>query len=382
MSKDLPSPAADGDTPDPAVARAEAQARRMRSQHRPHGEIGPRFNWRSPLLVAFTATIGVALGAGVVGLFWLGAHVLLLIGVALFLAIGLDPAVSWLVRRRLPRWAAVVLVLMVITAAVVGFVLAALPPLIGEAEQLAADVPALLQQAQDHSSWVGQLNDRFGIQDRLQSLLSDSGGAIAGGVLGVGVAVFGAVADGLVVIVLTIYLLADFPRVRALLYRVVPGSRRPRAILLGDEIMAKVGGYVLGNLVISVIAGVGTFIWLTIFGVPYAVLLSLTVALLDIIPVVGSTIAGLAVVAVALTVSLPVALATLGFFLVYRLIEDYVLVPRIIGRAVDVPALVTVVAVLVGAALLGLVGALVAIPISAGLLLLAREVIFPRLDEA
>lgn len=381
MSKDTSPAAAGPDAPtDPALARAEAQAERLRTADRPHGAAGRRFNWRSPFLVALLATLGVAVGAGIVGLLWLSAHVLLLVGVALFLAIGLDPAVSWLVRRRWPRWLAVLVVLLVIAGAVAGFVAAALPPLVSEAEQLVGDVPLLLQQAQDHSSWIGHLNDQFGLQDRLQSFLSSSGGALAGGILGVGVAVFGVVADSLVVVVLMIYLLADLPRVRALLYRVVPGSRRPRAILLGDEIMAKVGRYVLGNLVISVIAGVLTFVWLTIFGVPYAVLLSLTVAVLDIVPVVGSTVAGLAVTAVALTVSVPVALATIGFFLAYRVVEDYVLVPRIIGRAVDVPPLVTVIAVLAGAALLGLVGALVAIPISAGLLLLVREMLFPRLD--
>lgn len=383
MSKDLPPAAADPDTPtDPVLARAEKRADELRSEQHPHGPVGRRLNWRSPFLVALLATLGVAVGAGIVALFWLSAHVLLLVGVALFLAIGLDPAVSWLVRRHWPRWAAVLLVLVVIAAGLAGFVAAAVPPVVSEAEQLIADVPVLLQQAQDHSSWIGHLNDQFGLQDRLQSFLSSSGETIAGGVFGVSVVVFGAIADLLVVIVLTIYLLADLPRVRSLIYRVVPGSRRPRAILLGDEIMAKVGRYVLGNLVISLIAGVLTFVWLTVFGVPYSVLLSLTVAVLDIVPVVGSTVAGLAVTAVALTVSLPVALATVGFFVVYRFLEDYLLVPRIIGRAVDVPPLVTVVAVLAGASLLGLVGALVAIPISAGVLLLVREMLFPRVDAA
>ena len=113
---------------------------------------------------------------------------------------------------------------------------------------------------------------------------------------------------------------------------------------------------------ISLIAGTLTFTFLAIFGVPYALLLSIFVAILDLAPVIGSTIAGVAVCLVALSVSLPVCLATIGFFVVYRLVEDYLLVPRIIGRVVEVPALVTVVAVLVGGALLCIVGALVAIP--------------------
>jgi predicted PurR-regulated permease PerM len=115
-------------------------------------------------------------------------------------------------------------------------------------------------------------------------------------------------------------------------------------ILPGDEIFAKVGGYVLGNLLISLIAGVLTFTFLAIVGVPYALLLSIFVAILDLLPVIGSTVAGAVVCQVALSVSLPVCLATIGFFLAYRLVEDYLLVPRIIGRAVKMPALVTVVA--------------------------------------
>ena len=129
-------------------------------------------------------------------------------------------------------------------------------------------------------------------------------------------------------------------------------------ILLGDEIFTKVGGYLLGNVLTSVIAGAGTYLWMLCFGIPYPALLGLTVALLDLMPVIGSTIGGAIVTLVALTVSLPVAGLTLAFYVVYRLAEDYLLVPRIMGRTVEVPAAVTVVAVLIGAALLGLIGAL------------------------
>ena len=201
------------------------------------------------------------------------------------------------------------------------------------------------------------------------------------GLLGAGQVVFSALTSVLIVIVLTVYFVADLPRIRATLYRLIPHSRRPRAILLGDEIFAKVGGYVLGNLLVSLITGVITFAFLVIVGLPYPLLLSTLVAILDLVPVIGSTIAGVVVCLVAFSVSLPVCLTTIGFFLIYRLGEDYLLVPKIIGQAVEVPALVTVVAVLLGGALLGIVGALVAIPAAAALLLLAREVLFPRLDR-
>src|SRR6476646_8311131 len=354
------------------VAEAEAVAARISTQDAPRGTLGPRFNWRSPFMIGMTATGGAAITVGLIVVVMQAGSVLILIGVALFLAVGMEPAVSWLVRHGFPRWAAVITVLLVITFGVVVFGVAAGAALVIQGEQLANQLPTYLQQAQDHESFIGHLNDQFQLQAKLQAFLNSSGADLAAGVLGAGEVVFA---------VLTIYFLADLPRIRALGYRFVPHARRPRAILIGDDILAKIGAYVLGNLAISVIAAVLTFMWLVGFGVPYAFLLSVLVALLDLVPVVGSTIAGIVVALVALTVSLPTCLLTVGFFVVYRFFEDYVLVPKLIGRAVEVPALVTVVAVLIGAALLGVVGALVAIPVAAAVVLIANEIWFPRLDE-
>lgn len=192
---------------------------------------------------------------------------------------------------------------------------------------------------------------------------------------------FGALADLGIVVVLTVYFLADLPRLRATLYRLAPRSRRPRAILLGDEVFSKVGAYVMGNVMTSVIAGVATFIWCIIFDVPYPLLLGAFVAILDLVPY-GSTVAGFVVALAALTVSIPVSIATIAFYIVFRWFEDYLLVPKVIGRVVKVPGVVTVVAVLIGAALLGIVGALVAIPVAAALQLLVQELLFPALDDA
>jgi predicted PurR-regulated permease PerM len=303
---------------------------------------------------------------------------------ALFIAVGLEPAVSWLVRHRWPRWAAVTAVVVVGFGLVGGFLALAIPVLIAQGTQLASQLPGYLEALRDHNSVLGQLNERFHLQQDLdQALNGASVSTLAGGVLGVGIVIFSAIGSALVVLVLTIYLLADLPRVRAGLYRLAPNSRRPRVILIGDEIFAKVGAYVLGNLAISVIAGTATLIWLVAFDVPYALLLALFVALLDLIPVVvGSAIGGIGASLVALTVSPLAALLTAGFFVLYRVVEDYLLVPRIIGRVVKVPDLLTVIAVLLGAALLGVIGALVAIPLAAALMLVLREVITPSLDRA
>ena len=363
------------------IAEAEILAAEMSSDDRPLGPLGQRFNRRSPFYIGLTASAGVAVTYGMVRVLGSLSSVLVLIGMAFFLATGLEPAVSWFVNRGLRRWLATTLVFVVFLAAMGGFVAAAIPPLAQQAEDLIHQVPNYLQQVQDHSSAIGRLNDRFHLQQRITDAVKGSGGSALNEVVSAGTALFGALADSLIVIVLTVYFLGDMPRIRATLYRLVPSSRRPRAILIGDQVFAKVGAYVLGNVLISVIAGVATFIWLIAFGVPYPLLLAIFVAVFDLVPIVGSTIAGVVSAAVALTVSLPVCIATVAFFIVFRLLEDYLLVPRIIGRVVKVPGLITVVAVLIGGALLGIVGALVAIPIAAALQLLTQEVLYPRLDE-
>ena len=150
----------------------------------------------------------------------------------------------------------------------------------------------------------------------------------ATGALGAGEFLLGAVSDFLIVVVLTIYFLAALPAIKNFCSHLVPESRRRRFVLLSDEVLAGVGGFLLGNLFTSVVAGFGTFLWATLLGIPYPILLGLMVAFFDLIPVVGSTIAGVIVSLVALVVSLPVAISTAAFYIAYRFVEDYLLVPR------------------------------------------------------
>lgn len=361
-------------------AAVEADGRKESS----FGKPGLPFDRRSPFYVGMTAAAGVAATYGMIQLLLTASGVLVLIGLALFLAIGLDPAVVWLTRHRTPRWLAVILIIVVLVGLVVAFLALAIPPLADQTSQFIAHLPHYSQDLQNHSSVLGKLNDRFHIQEKINQFSSGGGVgfSLVGGVLGAGQMVLSAVSSTLLVLVLTIYFLVDLDRVKTTFYRCVPQRRRARVILIGEDVVAKVGAYVLGNLFTSLIAGVGTVVWLEVFGVPYAILLGLFVAIMDLVPVVGSTVAGVVVSLVAWTVSLPVALATVGFYVVYRLAEDYLLVPRVMGRAVEVPGVVTVVAVTIGGALLGIIGALVAIPIAAALRVVLREVVFPRLDNA
>ncbi|MEU8640069.1 AI-2E family transporter, partial [Amycolatopsis sp. NPDC048633] len=318
-----------------SFADAEAAAAELSTTTEPLGAQGKPLNRRSPFLLGMAGAAGVAVIYALVQIIAGLEDVLVLLGLALFLAIGLEPAVAWLTRHRFPRWLAVTTVFVTGLLAIGGFLTAAIPVLVEQATQFISKAPDYLRDAQNHNTVLGNLNERFHLQQQLESLLNGPG--IGTGLLGAGQAVFSALTNVLLLIVLTVYFLVDLPRIRAGGYRLIPHSRRPRAILIGDAIFTKVGGYVLGNLAISVIAGVLTLIWLLIFGVPYAALLAIAVAILDLIPVVGSVVGGVLVSLVALTVSLPVCLGTIGFFIGYRLVEDYLLVPRIIGGAVKVP---------------------------------------------
>src|SRR5262249_34060839 len=194
---------------------------------------------------------------------WLGARsVLVRSGVAVFVGMGLAPGVGWRTRRRVPRWAGVVITLLAALAMGAAFVLAAIPPLVAEAKVLAAQVPHYVQVLESHNSGLGRLNARFHVQQQLTHLLTSRGSALASGVLGAGAVVLSAASSTVIVVVLVISFLAGLPRIKLFGYRLAPHSRRARVILIGDEILGKVGGFLLGNLLTSVVAGVGTYLWM------------------------------------------------------------------------------------------------------------------------
>src|ERR1700761_5074944 len=374
----------------PGTATDEAESRVQEAVEAAHemadepggmGRLGRQVNRRSPFWIGMSGAFGVAVTFGLVELFLRSKGVLVVVGLALFIAVGLDPVVSWLTRRGWPRWAAVLAVLAGLAAIIGGFLATAVPPLTTQTTAPAHQIPTYIHQLQNHNSELGRLNDKYHIQSKLTSLLSSKGSSLIGGVLGAGELVISTFSEILGVIVLTIYFLAGLPTIKLFFYRLIPHSRRPRVILITDQITVKVGGYVLGNVLTSAIAGFGTFIWMIIFGIPYPALLGLLVAILDLIPVIGSTIGGFIVTLIALTVSLPIAVATLAFYIVYRLAEDYLIVPRIMGRTVELPAVGSLVAVRLGGVLLGIVGALVAIPVAAGIRVILNEVTFPRMDK-
>jgi predicted PurR-regulated permease PerM len=201
-----------------------------------------------------------------------------------------------------------------------------------------------------------------------------------GGVLGLGKVVFSAIFSAITVLTLTLYFMSSLPSMKAAAYRAVPRSRRARVGLLADDILERVGGYVAGALTIAAIAGVSSAILLVATGVDYPVALALVVMVTDLVPVIGATLGAVIVSAVAFTHDVKTGVIVAVFYLVYQQVENYVLYPRIMKRSVDVSPAVTIVAVLFGGALMGIVGALLAIPTAAAVQLVLTEVFVPRQD--
>ena len=365
----------------------DEDARRLAAgvtQEQPFGVPVETTGPRSDLRRGFSVTTGVLLALVVGFMVYAVRHELVLLLIAAFVAIGLDPAVRFLVRRGLSRPLAVAVIALVALGLFAAFLAAALPPLAREAGQLIDSAPRYARDLQDQHNAVGRLNARYHVADQVQRSLSKGLTlSSAGGLLSAGTAVLSFTFEVFLILVLIIYFLADLPRIKDAVYRLVPLRRRPRFGLLADEVITRVGGYVLGNVATSVVAVVTSYVLLLALGVPYALVLSVLTGVLDLVPLVGSSIAGILVALVALAAVSPTAsLITVVFHVLYRLFEDYLLNPRVLRRTVDVSPLVTIVAVILGGALLGVVGALIAVPAAAALQLVLLEVVYPGRDKA
>jgi predicted PurR-regulated permease PerM len=347
----------------------------------PFGRPGRPMSSRSPFRVGFAG----ALGAGLVYLLYqamVGAqNALVLIAVAAFLAVGLNPTVSRLERLGLRRGLAVAVVFLGFVAflTVVGY--AVVPPVVAQVTHFVQAIPQYVTDL-EHNRSIRNLDDRYHFIDKIQTFVSQYGTRLgqtaASNLAGAVGALAGLFFDTLTVLILTLYFLSSFNSIKQAVYRSMPRSRRARAALLGDEILGRVGGYVAGAFAIALIAGTTSLIWLWAVGVPYPLALALIVTITDVIPLVGATIGAVLVTTISFFVSLPVGLATLGFFLVYQQVENYLIYPKVMKRSVDVNPAAAIVAVLLGGALLGMVGALLAVPLTAALQLIFREVVTPR----
>ena len=351
------------------------------------GVVGQPLNRHSPFYLGFFGATGAMLAYGLWTSFSRLATTITLLLVAFFLALALNPVVDRLVARRMGRSSAVALVFsgLLVVFVVIGFLV--VPPVVAQGAQLAQQAPQYLQDLLD-ARWVRELDRHYDVIDRIQQELSARMTdqtfleGVLGGILGAGRAVLSGVFQVLTVLVLTLYLLASLPRVKHAAYAVVPASRRVRVESLSEEIMRRVGSYAIGQVLIATLNACASWVMMTIVGIPYAAVLAVAVGLLGLVPMIGATLGAGVVVIVAFFDEPKKALIALIYYIVYQQVENYVIAPRVMQRTVSVPGTVTIVAALVGGALLGIIGALLAIPVAAGLLLLYEEVLVPRQRQA
>jgi predicted PurR-regulated permease PerM len=346
------------------------------------GEPGPPLKKLSPFRIGFFGGLGLFVA------WWLGeqvvsiSSVLIQITVALFLAAGLNPVVAFFERRGLRRGLAVLTVIVGVLVALTLFVVAIVPVISDQVASISAKAPEWFESAQRNRQ-VERLDEQFQLMDKIKDYVAkgDFAGSVFGGVLGFGLAVLGVLANTFVVTVLTLYFLSSLEKTKGALYKLAPESRRERVAKLGDRVIEGVGGYVSGAFVVAACAGITSLIFLFVVGLgEYAVALAFVVALLDVIPMIGATIGAVIVTAIGFAEDPKIGLACLVFYLVYQQVENYLIYPKVMSKSVDVPGSVTVIAALIGAALLGVIGALLAIPTAAALLMLTREVFIRKQD--
>jgi predicted PurR-regulated permease PerM len=337
-------------------------------------------------------TILIVLGITLLVLFllsflYLAWHVITWILIAVFLALALNPAVEFFERRGLRRGlaSAVVFLLALAAMGLLGFLL--IPPLASQVRDFIEAVPDFIDEITEGRGPLGFLQDDYQLVDRVRAAIEERG---AGGVLGVAApaqaiaaSVVTAVVGVITIVFLTFFMLLEGKRSVERFLALLPESTRPRWERVGRDIYRTVGGYVSGNLLISLIAGTVSVIVLFVLGSDYAIALGVLVAIFDLIPLAGATIAAVLVSTVAfIELGWIKGLIVVVFFVAYQQLENHVLQPVIYGRTVQLSPLAVLIAVLIGAELAGVLGALAAIPIAGTVQAILRELLRYRAEAA
>jgi predicted PurR-regulated permease PerM len=351
------------------------------------GKAGRPVNTSHPFYFGFMVTVGALLALTILQALASASAVFILIIISIFLAAGLNPAVLFFQNRGLSRGASVSAVMGSVLLFVAAFIAVAVPPLIDQGNQLLDNAPQLIRDL-NNNAFINDLNNKYGVIDSLQSnldsVIKDGQFAVTafGGVLGVGKAVISSLVSTITILVLTLYFLASLPQVINIGLRFVPTSRRDRVSKLTNAIVSRIGSFVGGQAIIAALAALFILIMGLTIGMPYPGPLAMVVLICGFIPLVGHFIGMSIVTVVSLTDSLTTALIALGAYIVYVQIENYVITPKIMRKSLAIPGLVTIIAALLGASLLGLIGGLLAVPIAAAVLLILDEVVFPRADQS
>ncbi|MFY9580150.1 MAG: AI-2E family transporter [Gaiellaceae bacterium] len=314
--------------------------------------------------------IGILVATGItLRVLWISRHVLAWVFIAMFLALALNPAVDWLERRYGGRRGLATGTVMLLAIAVIAAIGALfIPTLVDQVSGFARKVPDYLHDLTKGKGRLGFLQTKYHLVDKARTALHEGGAKKLFGLTGTAVAITKSVITAVVATVtiafMTFFMLLEGPAWIERLFGLMRPQSQKRWRAVGHDIYRTVGGYVTGNLLISLIAGVSTAIVLLIMGVPYWVALGLIVGILDLIPLAGATIAGIIIAGVAFLHSIPAGIVVVVFFVVYQQVENHLLQPVVYGRTVQLSPLVVLIAVLIGAELAGVLGALAAIPVA------------------
>ena len=352
-----------------------------------YGVAGVPINRSHPYYFGFVATLGALTAIVLMRALASVSQIFILILIALFLAMGLNPAVEALRRRNMSRVTAVTIIFTSVIAFVVFFALVVAPPVISQGTQLINKAPTLLADLTNNAT-INQLNDQYGIIDTLQSKLTSvtSDGTLLisafGGVIGVGKSVLSGFFTFLTILVLTLYFITSLPQAVNLGLSLVPASRRERVGHLTNAIIARVGSFVGSQIVIAAMASVFVFVLSLVLGLPSPIAIGMIVFVCGLIPLVGHFLGSGIVTIIALTQSIAIGVIAFVAYVVYVQIENYVVTPRIMKRTLAVPGAVTIISALIGSSLLGLVGGLLAVPVAASIILILDEVVIPRANNS
>ncbi len=351
-----------------------------------YGVAGLPLNRHSPFYLGFLGALGALIAIALWHAVGQLATVLTLLLVSLFLTLALNPVVEAITRRGVRRSLAVAVVFVGLIGAfvVVGFLV--VPPVVSQGTALAQQAPSYLQHVLD-TPWVRNLDKHYHVvakaQAEITKAVTDQSfvSGVLGGILGAGLVVLNGVFQSFTVLVLTLYFLGSLPRMKQAAYAVVPASRRARVTSLSEEIMRRTGSYAIGQVAVAAVNASFSWVMMTIVGIPYPAVLAIAVGFLGLVPMVGAGLGAVVVSVFAFFDQPSKALIAVIYYIVYTQVENYIVMPRVMTRTIAVPGAVTVVAALTGGTLLGMLGALIAIPVAAGLLLLYDDVLIPRQER-
>ena len=365
----------------------------MKSIERQARETTEASGWRArhanlmadkPFQWAFVATLGVVVALGIAAAFASISSVVFSVLAAAFITLGLDPLVRWFERRGLKRGTAIVTVIILFVLVIVGMLWLVLPIVITQASAFVKGLPAMYQELETQDWFQDVQSGSGGVLGSVYTWVVDTisdpnfWATVGGGALNVGFAIIGGLSSAFFIFILTIYFTATLDPSKRAIYTLISASHRERVVGYAERIMQNVGRYLSGMVVLAFFNAVYSFILLFLVGVPFALVISVAAFFITLIPLIGTVLTTAVMTVIALFVSPTAGLIVLVAMLVYMQVEAYVLTPKVMSKAVQVPGSIVLIAALAGGTLAGLPGALVAIPVAAGILLIIKEVVVPR----